>query len=139
MDIAALQDRAVVITMMMLVTAQLVMIMMLVAAQLAAGIGSRLAAAQPTEEAPCPNPCWSGCCPVPRWEPVWQLNRSTAVQPCNRSGWMGALPGGGSIGEYGLVSYDWSNNRAGGCSRRGARACCHLLPSLTAAATTARP
>ena len=25
---------------------------------------------------------------LPRWQPVWQLNRSTIAQPCNNSGWL---------------------------------------------------
>ena len=50
---------------------------------------------------------------LPRWDPVWQLNRSTIAQPCNNSGWLGPeLPGGGDIGEFGLLSFDWANNRA---------------------------
>ena len=50
---------------------------------------------------------------LPRWQPVWQLNRSTIAQPCNNSGWLGPeLPGGGDIGEFGLLSFDWANHRA---------------------------
>lgn len=49
---------------------------------------------------------------LPRWTPVWQLNRSTAANVCNRSSYMDLLPGGGDLGEFGLVNFDWSNNRA---------------------------
>jgi hypothetical protein len=49
---------------------------------------------------------------LPLWEPVWQLNRSTAANVCNRSSYMDLLPGGGDLGEFGLVNFDWSNNRA---------------------------
>ena len=49
---------------------------------------------------------------LPNWAPVWQLNRSTAANVCNRSGWIDYLPMGGDLGEFGLVNYDWSNNRA---------------------------
>lgn len=51
--------------------------------------------------------------PLPlQWAPVWQLNRSTAANVCNRSGYMDRLPMGGDLGEFGLVTFDWSNNRA---------------------------
>ena len=31
--------------------------------------------------------------PNPLWEPVWQLNRSTAANVCNRSDYIDLLPG----------------------------------------------
>ena len=79
---------------------------------------------------------------VPLWEPVWQLNRSTAANVCNRSDYIDLLPGeyqqspihciflsfqppstspfltshayagGGDLGEFGLITFDWSNNCA---------------------------
>jgi hypothetical protein len=49
---------------------------------------------------------------LPRWAPVWQLNRSTAANVCNRSGYIDYLPMGGDLGEFGMVNFDWSNNRA---------------------------
>jgi hypothetical protein len=44
-------------------------------------------------------------CPVPTWTPTWDLARSTAIQPCNASGWYDP----GYAAKWGLVSFDWSN------------------------------
>ena len=48
---------------------------------------------------------------LPKWAPVWQLNRSTAANVCNRSDYIDYLPMGGDLGEFGLVNFYWSNNR----------------------------
>ena len=47
-------------------------------------------------------------CPVPTWEPTWDLARSTAIQPCNASGWYDPE----YASKWGLVSFDWSNAKA---------------------------
>ena len=44
--------------------------------------------------------------PLPKWEPVWQLNRSTAAVACNYSGYLEPF-----FAEFGLVEIDWSNNK----------------------------
>ena len=47
-------------------------------------------------------------CPVPTWTPTWDLARSTAIQPCNSSGWYDPV----YAAKWGLVSFDWSNAKA---------------------------
>ena len=47
-------------------------------------------------------------CPVPTWEPTWDLARSTAIQPCNDTGWYDPQ----FASKWGLVSFDWSNAKA---------------------------
>ena len=44
-------------------------------------------------------------CPLPTWRPTWDLARSTAIQPCNASGWYDPI----YAAKWGLVSFDWSN------------------------------
>ena len=62
---------------------------------------------------PTPGPAPPSCarthsCPPPPWPPVWDMNRSTVVQPCNSSGYFRS-----GIGTpYGLASFDWSNAKA---------------------------
>jgi hypothetical protein len=50
----------------------------------------------------------SGPCPVPQWDHTWDLARSTAIQPCNVSGWYDPA----FAAKWGLVSFDWSNAKA---------------------------
>ena len=45
-----------------------------------------------------------GSCPLPSWDPVWDMNMSTIVQGCNYSGY---LHGGG---QYGIITFDWQTN-----------------------------
>ena len=40
-------------------------------------------------------------CPVPTWTPTWDLARSTAIQPCNASGWYDPE----YAAKWGLVSF----------------------------------
>eukprot|EP01045_Picozoa_sp_COSAG04_P025644 COSAG04_NODE_3402_length_2848_cov_2.045471_4_plen_153_part_00 len=40
-------------------------------------------------------------CPVPTWAPTWDLARSTAIQPCNASGWYDPE----YAAKWGLVSF----------------------------------
>jgi hypothetical protein len=47
---------------------------------------------------------------VPLWEPVWQLNRSTAANVCNRSDFIDILPGKSFIrynGQWVVVCSVW--------------------------------
>ena len=63
---------------------------------------------------PAPAPIVKSCaashnarpCPPPPWPPVYQMNRSTVVQPCNSSGYWS------NPDEFGLTSFDWSNAKA---------------------------
>jgi hypothetical protein len=42
---------------------------------------------------------------LPLWEPVWQLNKSTAANICNATGYMDILPqDAGDIGEFGVLT-----------------------------------
>ena len=41
----------------------------------------------------------------PRWQPTYDMRRSTIAMPCNDSGFMAAA----TFADYGIVSYDWSN------------------------------
>jgi hypothetical protein len=43
-------------------------------------------------------------CPLPVWEPTYQLNRSTIAQPGNTEGYLNAT----EAGRWGLLSLDWS-------------------------------
>lgn len=43
-------------------------------------------------------------CPLPTWEPTWQMNRSTICQPGNTDGYLNAT----EAARWGLVSLDWS-------------------------------
>jgi hypothetical protein len=47
-------------------------------------------------------------CPLPRWEPTWDLARSTAMQACNLSGYFSAT----EAAQWGLVSFDALNAQA---------------------------
>ena len=47
-----------------------------------------------------PKATWSKPCPVPTWAPTWDLARSTAIQPCNASGWYDPV----YAAKWGLVS-----------------------------------
>jgi len=47
-------------------------------------------------------------CPLPKWDPVWDLARSTNIQPCNFSGFYNST----FAAKWGLVAFDWSNDRA---------------------------
>ena len=44
-------------------------------------------------------------CPLPPWNATWDLARSTAIQPCNTSGFYDPE----FAAKWGLVSFDWSN------------------------------
>ena len=41
----------------------------------------------------------------PLWEPTWNMQDSTIIQPCNKSGFLNAT----LFSQYGVVSLDWSN------------------------------
>ena len=43
-------------------------------------------------------------CPLPKWTATWDLARSTAIQPCNFSGFYDPK----FAAKWGLVSFDWS-------------------------------
>lgn len=45
---------------------------------------------------------------VPKWTPIYQMNRSTIVMPCNESGYFSddTLK---ELSRYGIVDIDWSN------------------------------
>jgi hypothetical protein len=53
-------------------------------------------------------------CPLPKWNATWDLARSTAIQPCNFTGFYDPK----YAAKWGLVSFDWSNDRAGRTSPR---------------------
>jgi hypothetical protein len=53
--------------------------------------------------APLPTPV------TPSWKPTWMTRFSTTIMPCNISGFFNPT----FAATYGLVDYDWSNNRNG--------------------------
>eukprot|EP01116_Phalansterium_solitarium_P001606 TRINITY_DN11420_c0_g1_i1.p2 TRINITY_DN11420_c0_g1~~TRINITY_DN11420_c0_g1_i1.p2 ORF type:complete len:487 (-),score=117.32 TRINITY_DN11420_c0_g1_i1:129-1589(-) len=44
-------------------------------------------------------------CPMPTWEPTWQLNASTCMQPANLTGYLDPA----ATARWGLISLDWAN------------------------------
>jgi hypothetical protein len=44
----------------------------------------------------------------PTWEPVWDMNMSTIMMPCNVSGWFDST----LAARYGIADFDWSNARS---------------------------
>ncbi len=42
---------------------------------------------------------------LPKWDPVWTLNRSTIFMPCNFSGFYDPV----FAGTFGVADFDWSN------------------------------
>jgi hypothetical protein len=71
---------------------------------------ARCAGAPGGSAAPIVPPCsvtqGTPPCPLPTWEPVWALNRSTICQPGANAGesWLDAA----AAARFGLVSLDWS-------------------------------
>lgn len=60
-----------------------------------------------------PAPCrwcgdWGCPCIAPRWEPTYDMARSTIIQPCNESGLLDPE----FMSKFGVVSLDWSNAKA---------------------------
>lgn len=53
---------------------------------------------------PCSMTQGTPPCPLPAWEPVWQLNKSTICQPANVESFLNAT----EAARWGLVSLDWT-------------------------------
>ena len=48
-------------------------------------------------------------CPLPKWTATWDLARSTAIHPCNFSGFYDPK----YAAKWGLVSFSWQNDEPG--------------------------
>lgn len=46
---------------------------------------------------------------VPNWEPTYDMQRSTIVQPCNMSGFLEPIS---FYAQFGIVDIDWSNAKS---------------------------
>jgi hypothetical protein len=66
-----------------------------------------------------PKATWSKPCPVPTWAPTWDLARSTAIQPCNATGWYDPV----YAAKWGLVSVSPMESAPPDCEERLVEQC----------------